>query len=119
MTVTGGRLCSAVDPDPAVACLGDGATGVSPHFAQWETGREAGRHAVALHWASAGSPTRVRVARPVSLSGAESLALRIFVPPNTRGTRLDVSVTDSHGRRATLGGVRVDGLPGSDRTASW
>ncbi|WP_369220958.1 hypothetical protein AB5J52_02740 [Streptomyces sp. R39] len=119
MTVTGGRLCSAVDPDPAVACLGEGATGGSPHFAQWETGREAGRHAVALHWTSAGSPTRVRVARPVSLSGAEALALRIFVPPNTRGTSLDVSVTDSHGRRARLGRVRVDGLPGSDRTASY
>ncbi|MFK0150856.1 hypothetical protein ACIQVK_02100 [Streptomyces sp. NPDC090493] len=119
VTVTGGRLCSAVDPDPAVACLGEGTTGVSPHFAQWETGREAGRHAIALHWTSAGSAARIRVARPVSLSGAEALALRVFVPPNSRGTALDVSVTDSHGRRATLGRVRVDGLPGSDRTASY
>ncbi|MEU9450116.1 hypothetical protein [Streptomyces sp. NPDC048277] len=119
VTVTGGRLCAAVDPDPAAACLGRGAEGVSPHFAQWETGREAGRHAIALRWTSAGSTTRVRVARPVSLLDARALDLRIFVPPNSRGTKLDVSVTDTRGRRATLGRVRVDGLPGSDRTASY
>ncbi|MFF7981407.1 hypothetical protein ACFZDK_20130 [Streptomyces sp. NPDC007901] len=119
VTVTGGRLCSAVDPDPATACLGEGAKGSSPHFAQWETARESGRHAIALRWTSAGSPTRVRPARPVSLRSAESLALRVFVPPNSRGTRLDVSVTDAHGRKATLGRVRIDGLPGSDRTASY
>ncbi|MEU9348333.1 hypothetical protein AB0D74_44765 [Streptomyces sp. NPDC048278] len=119
VTVTGGRLCSAVDPDPAVACLGEGASGASPHFARWETARESGRHAIALHWTSAGTPARVRVARPVSLSGADALALRVFVPPNSRGTALDVTVTDSHGRRATLGRVRLDGLPGSDRTASY
>ncbi|MEU1164376.1 hypothetical protein ABZ372_28805, partial [Streptomyces sp. NPDC005921] len=119
VTVTGGRLCSAVDPDPAVACLGEGAKGASPHFAQWATARESGRHAIALRWTSAGSPTRVRPARPVSLRSAESLALRVFVPPDSRGTRLDVSVTDAHGRRATLGRVQVDGLPGSDRTASY
>ncbi|MEV5958515.1 hypothetical protein AB0M11_33045 [Streptomyces sp. NPDC051987] len=119
MTVTGGRLCAAVDPDPAVACLGQGAIGVSPHFAQWETGRETSRRAVALRWTSAGSPARLRMARPVSLLGAEALALRVFVPPGSRGTALDVSVSDSHGRTATLGRVRLDGLPGSDRTASY
>ncbi|MFK0111514.1 hypothetical protein [Streptomyces sp. NPDC091217] len=119
VTVTGGRLCAAVDPAPARACLGQGAQGVSPHFAQWETGREAGRHAVALRWTSTGARTRVAVAQPVSLHGSEALALRLFVPPNSRGTKLDVSVTDAHGRKATLGRVGIDGLPGSDRTASY
>ncbi|WP_046733391.1 hypothetical protein [Streptomyces humi] len=119
VTVTGGRLCSAVDPDPAAACLGQGARGASPHFAQWQTARESGRHAIALRWTAAGAPARVRPARPVSLLGAKALALRVFVPPNSRGTQLDVSVTDGHGRRARLGRVTVDGLPGSDRTASY
>ncbi|MGW7237880.1 hypothetical protein [Streptomyces sp. NPDC054804] len=119
VTVSGGRLCAAADPDPAAACLGEGAEGGSPHFAQWETARESGRNAVALRWTSAGATTRVTVARPVSLRGAEALALRVFVPPNTQGTRLDVAVTDTHGHRAALGRVRVDGLPGSGRTASY
>ncbi|MFD9003562.1 hypothetical protein ACFV0T_21735 [Streptomyces sp. NPDC059582] len=119
VTVSGGTLCSAVDPDAAVACLGSGVGGSSPHFARWETGRETGRRAVALRWSAPGSAVRVRPAAPVSLSGAKSVALRVIVPPNTGGTRLDVSVTDAAGRRATLGGVRVDALPGSERTASY
>jgi hypothetical protein len=119
VSVTGGKLCAAVDPAPAKACLGQGAKGSSPHFAQWETGREAGRNAVALHWTHAGTPVRVSPKAPLSLAGDKSLALRLFVPPNSRGTRLDVSVTDSAGRKAVLGKVTVDGLPGSERTASY
>lgn len=119
VTVTGGRLCSAVDPDPAVACLGSGAKGASPHFAQWETQKEAGRHALALHWSAAGYVARVRPQQPVSLTGAKALGLRVIVPPNSTGTRLDVSVTDASGRHATLGRVGVDGLPGTERTASY
>ncbi|MFJ3334787.1 hypothetical protein [Streptomyces sp. NPDC086766] len=119
VSVTGGRLCSAVDPSPSVACLGPGARGVSPHFAPWETARETGRRAVALRWSAAGSPVRVRPAAPVSFGGADGLALRVIVPPDTSGTLLDVSVADASGRRATLGRVRVDGLPGSERTASY
>ncbi|MFC8869041.1 hypothetical protein ACFUAC_15470 [Streptomyces sp. NPDC057148] len=117
--VTGGRLCSAVDPDPAAACLGEDARGSSPHFAYWQPEREVGRGAVALDWTAPGTPARIRPRTPVSLKGAESLALRVIVPPGSTGTRLDVSVTDTDGRRATLGGVRADGLPGSDRTASY
>ncbi|MEU6067040.1 hypothetical protein ABZ864_21760 [Streptomyces sp. NPDC047082] len=119
VSVTGGKLCSAVDPSPAVACLGRGAKGASPHFAMWETDKEAGRHAIALRWTSAGSAVRVKTAEPLSLTGSKELALRLFVPPNSTGTQLDVSVTDTHGRRATLGRAHVDGLPGSDRTASY
>ncbi|MEU6592810.1 hypothetical protein ABZ923_26865 [Streptomyces sp. NPDC046881] len=119
VSVTGGTLCAAVDPSPAQACLGQGAKGSSPHFAQWEIGREAGRHAIALHWTRTGTPARVTVRKPVSLSGAKALALRMFVPPNSKGTQLDVSLTDTAGKKAKLGRVALDGLPGSQRTASY
>ncbi|GAB2746469.1 hypothetical protein [Streptomyces bullii] len=119
VAVTGGRLCSAVDPDPRAACLGEDALGASPHFAQWWLRRETGRRAVAMNWSAPGTATRVRPDRPLSLKDARSLALRVIVPPNSTGTQLDVSVTDSQGKRATLGRVRADGLPGSARTASY
>ncbi|MEV5880599.1 hypothetical protein AB0L75_41785 [Streptomyces sp. NPDC052101] len=119
VSVTGARLCDAVDPSPAKGCLGKRAKGVSPHFAQWVTGRESDRHAIALSWTRAGTAARVSVRRPVSLSGAEALALRLFVPPNSRGTQLDVSLTDTSGRKVRLGRVRADGLPGSEVTASY
>ncbi|MFJ9242194.1 hypothetical protein [Streptomyces sp. NPDC101776] len=119
VTVSGGRLCSAVDPDPAVACLGPDTKGGSPHFATWETSKEVGRRAVALRWSAAGSAVTVRPVKPVSLGGSKSLALRVIVPPNSTGTQLDVSLTDTAGHRATLGRVRVDGLPGTERTSSY
>ncbi|GHE06101.1 hypothetical protein [Streptomyces alanosinicus] len=119
VSVSGARLCDAVGAGPAASCLGQGAKGASPHFAPWEIGRESGRHAIALRWTHAGTPARVSVRRPVSLSGAKELALRLFVPPNSTGTQLDVSLTDASGRTATLGRVRADGLPGTGRTASY
>ncbi|MEU2711260.1 hypothetical protein [Streptomyces sp. NPDC007205] len=119
LTVTGARLCDAVDPSPAKACMGQGAKGASPHFARWETDRETGRQAIALRWTRAGAPARVSLKRPLSLSGAKALALRLFVPPNSRGTRLDVSLTDASGRTARLGRISADGLPGSERTTSY
>ncbi|MFD9389194.1 hypothetical protein ACFWBB_00190 [Streptomyces sp. NPDC060000] len=116
--VTGGRVCRA-DPDPARACLGEDATGMSPHFGWWDLEKDSGKSAVALKWSAPGTPTKISSLAPVSLSGAKDLTLRVFVPPNTTGTRLDVSVTDSGGRRAALGQVSVDGLPGSERTSSY
>ena len=116
---TGARLCSAIDPDPAVACLDPEATGSSPHFASWETDQEAGRSAVDLKWSAPGTAARISPAEPLSLRDSQKLALRVFVPPNTTGTKFDVSVTDSSDRRVTLGSVQVDGLPGSTRTASY
>ncbi|WP_241267480.1 hypothetical protein [Streptomyces scabichelini] len=118
VAVDGGRLCAQVNPDPAAACLDPEGPGRSPHFSYWETSPEPGRNAVALDWSAPGSAVRVRPARPVSVAGAEALALRVIVPPNTTGTRMDVSLTDTTGRRVTLGRVRVDGLPGTDRTTS-
>ncbi|MFV6026591.1 alpha/beta hydrolase family protein [Streptomyces sp. NPDC056264] len=115
----GGRLCAQVDPDPGRACLSPDAGGASPHFAYWEAAPEPGRDAVALEWSRPGTPVAVRSARPVSLAGSGSLALRVIVPPNSTGTELDIAVTDASGRRAHLGRTRVDGLPGSERTTSY
>ncbi len=119
VSVTGGKLCAAVDPSPAKACLGTGAKGASPHFAQWETDRETGRSAIAVRWTRAGTPARVTPAKPVSLSGAKALALRLFVPPNSRAAELDVSLADASGKKAKLGRIKPAGLPGSERTASY
>jgi len=102
-----------------VACLGSGAKGVSPHFAQWETDRETGRRAVALSWSAAGSAVRVRPGTQVGLKGAKDLALRLIVPPNSTGTRLGVTVVGVDGRRTALGDVRADGLPGTQFTTSY
>jgi hypothetical protein len=119
VTVSGARLCSAVDPDAHVACLGPDAKGASPHFAQWDTDREVGRRALALNWSAAGSTAKLRPGTPVGLAGAKDLTLRVIVPPNSTGTKLDVALTDGHGKRAALGRVQVDGLPGSERTTSY
>ncbi|MFD3943816.1 hypothetical protein [Streptomyces sp. NPDC058579] len=124
LTVTGGgRLCAQIDPDPARACLPEnegGTGGRSPHFAYWEASPEPGRDAVALRWSGtgAGAKATLRSERPVSLKGSGSLALRVIVPPNTTGTRLDIALVDADGRRAPLGRAQIDGLPGSDRTTS-
>ncbi|MEU1132041.1 hypothetical protein ABZ383_19630 [Streptomyces sp. NPDC005900] len=118
-TVTGGRLCAQVHPDAARSCLPPDMAGGSPHFAGWEVSPEPGRDAVAMRWTRAGAPVRVSPARPVSLAGAKNLALRVIVPPNTTGTKLDVTLVDAAGHRAGLGRVRVDGLPGTGRTTSY
>ncbi|MFI6435936.1 alpha/beta hydrolase family protein [Streptomyces sp. NPDC050759] len=117
--VTGARVCSAIDPDPAVACLDPETPGSSPHFAWWETEQETGRSAVDVKWSAPGTAARITPAKPLSLHDSQKLALRVFVPPNTTGTKFDVSVTDSSDRRVTLGSVQVDGLPGSENTASY
>ncbi|MFE7776287.1 alpha/beta hydrolase family protein [Streptomyces sp. NPDC057445] len=119
VAVTGGRLCAQADPDPARACLAADARGQSPHFATWEVAEGPGRDAVAMHWSRAGSKATVRLSRPVSLVGSGALALRVIVPPNSTGARFDVALVDASGRRATLGRAAVDGLPGSERTASY
>ncbi|GAA3387535.1 hypothetical protein [Streptomyces roseoviridis] len=115
----GARLCAQVDPDAARACLPPEEGGVSPHFAFWEASSEPGRDAVALRWEGPGSAVAVRAGRPVSLAGSEALALRLIVPPGSAGTEFDVAVRDASNRRAHLGRVRADGLPGSERTASY
>ncbi|MEU5398874.1 hypothetical protein ABZ348_06180 [Streptomyces sp. NPDC005963] len=120
IAVTGGRLCNQVDHRAKTACLSPNESGSSPHFAEFVVSPEPGRQSVALNWSKAGTPVRMTPARPVSVAGAESLALRLIVPPNTTGTKVDVTVTDTAGRKATLGRATVDGLPGTNRTsAHW
>ncbi|MGW8992973.1 alpha/beta hydrolase family protein [Streptomyces zhihengii] len=118
LKVSGARLCDAVAPGGS-ACLGEGVVGSSPHFAYWRPEHEAGRRAIALAWTAPGTPARVTPEKPLSAKGATSLALRLAVPPNSRGTQFDVAVKDASGKRANLGRVRVDGLPGTDRTSSY
>ncbi|MCE7005634.1 hypothetical protein LWC34_22800 [Kibdelosporangium philippinense] len=73
------------------------------------------RYAVSLTGAGV-----VRPAKPVSLAGSRSLALRLIVPPNTKGNQFDVAITDTHGRKAQLGSVTLDGLPASSAvSAHW
>jgi hypothetical protein len=71
----------------------------------------------------AGSPpagvSGLRLATPASVAGATALALRLIVPPNSAGTRLGVTLVDDAGRRAPLGEVRLDGLPGTAHTTSY
>nr|WP_209446769.1 hypothetical protein [Streptomyces palmae] len=117
--VAGGRLCAQVSEDRATACLPPDSPAASPHFATWEMWSEPGRYAAAMRWSRAGSAMRVRPARPVSLAGAKDLSLRVIVPPNSKGTRLDVALADASGRRAVLGQAALDGLPGTERTASY
>ncbi|MFI0960401.1 hypothetical protein ACH4S8_03105 [Streptomyces sp. NPDC021080] len=119
VSVDGGRLCEEVTEVVSAACLGSGRSGVSPHFASWAASQEPGRRAVALRWTAAGSTVRIRPAKPVSVAGSQALALRLIVPPNTRNARFDIGLTDTSGHRATLGSARLDGLPGTDRTASY
>ncbi|MGJ5894913.1 hypothetical protein ACSCBZ_23625 [Streptomyces niveiscabiei] len=119
VSVSGARLCDEVTPDAKKGCGLDRAKGSSPHFAQWDTERESGRRAVAVSWTKPGTAARITPAKPLSLAGSSSVALRVFVPPNTRGTQFDVTLVDSANRRAGLGKVTVDGLPGSAQTASY
>jgi hypothetical protein len=116
-TVSGnGRLCTEVTEDAAKACGDPFLSLWQPHFVPLGGVREdPDRFAVALTGAAT-----VRPAHPVSLAGAESLALRLIVPPNSTGNRFDVAVTDTHGRRTQLGTVTLDGLPATElMSALW
>jgi hypothetical protein len=118
--VTGGRICEQVTKDAARACLTtDRWWGPSPHFVPFGPPDEPGRHAVALTWSAPDKPVALQPRRPVSVTGARELALRLVVPPNTTGNRFGVAVTDTAGQRTELGEVRLDGLPGTENTSSY
>ncbi|MEU6227293.1 hypothetical protein [Streptomyces sp. NPDC047042] len=118
----GGRLCAQVDPDPKISCLDPTLRTASPHFAQWRgvaPGKEPDRYALAMTWTHPGTATDLTPSHPVSLSAANALSLRVIVPPNSTGTELDVALSDTSGKRADLGRVTVDGVPGTSRTSSY
>jgi hypothetical protein len=111
-----GRLCAEVTTDAANACDDPVLSLTQPHFVPLGDVREdPDRFAVTL----SGTAT-IRPARPVSLAGSESIALRLIVPPNSTGNRFDVAVTDTRGRRTQLGTVTLDGLPATEQmSALW
>ncbi len=104
----GGALCEQVLAPPSHGC--DNAS--SPHFVPLTAVRpEAGRYAVVVDWSAPGTPVSIRPPAPVSLATAQSVALRIVVKESSPGTQFDVAVTDSDGRRATLGTTTLDAMP--------
>jgi hypothetical protein len=115
VTGAGGRLCLQVAAvNSPTSC--DNVR--SPHFVPFDPVRpEEGRHAVFVDWSSPGTPVSIRPAAPVSLSAAQAVALRVAVPPGSPGTRFDVAVTDSAGRRAVLGTSTLDPLPAPTQTS--
>ncbi|MEU5976460.1 hypothetical protein [Streptomyces sp. NPDC047315] len=121
LSVTNGRVCQQVTTDSTRACRSESDLGFSPHFATWmDAHDEPGRNAVTARWREPGTPVRLTPKRAFSLSGSDALALRVIVPPNSSGTRLDIALTDTSGKRVKLGQVTVDGLPGSEwTTAHW
>ncbi|WP_234373061.1 hypothetical protein [Streptomyces sp. H-KF8] len=116
LKVSGARLCDAVASGRS-ACMGEKDPGSSPHFAHWRPGTRTGAR-VALDWKKPGTPARLTPQKPVSSRAREARAARRRTPEHQR-TRFDVSVRDAKGKRAVLGSVRIDGLPGTDRTASY
>jgi hypothetical protein len=117
-TGAGARVCRLVDPDPATSC---GLTGTSPHAVPFAgpQAAEPGRTAVTLKWSAAGKAVQLRPTRPAAVGDAESVTMRIVVPARSTGTRLAVAVTDAAGRRADLGEVALDGLPGTVTASGW
>lgn len=115
-TVSGdARLCQQVPEDVTTGCLDPATPGWSPHFVSLYWTSDPDRYSVALSGSGVLSP-----ARPVSLAGSDSLALRLIVPPNSTGNRFDVTITDTRGRKAQLGSVSLDGLPATEfQAALW
>jgi hypothetical protein len=108
------RVCLQVAGDETSQCVLPESVW-SPHFVPISGLADPDRYAVAL----TGSGV-VRPARAVSLAGSDSLAMRLAVPPNSTGTRFDVTITDTSGRKAQLGSVSLDGLPATDlQAALW
>jgi hypothetical protein len=90
----------------------------APHFDPFEPVRpEPGRYAVRVHWTTPGTPVGIRPAAPASLTNAQSVALRVVVPAGSPGTQFDVAITDSAGRRATLGTATLDPMPAPTQTS--
>jgi hypothetical protein len=111
---TRARVCLEAPGPGDPRCVEDA---ISPHFVRFDSvPREPARRAVALSWSGAGGAAVLRPARPVSLAGMRSVALRLILPPNTPASAFDVRLVDTSGRRATLGRVTLAGLPGSGQT---
>ncbi|MFI5938217.1 alpha/beta hydrolase family protein [Actinoplanes sp. NPDC051494] len=116
----GARICEQIGVDAATSCLDpENFTSGSPHFASFGIYPEPGRYAADVTWSAPGRPVTFTPARAAGVTGSRNLELRLAVPPNSTGTRFGVAVVGPDGRRTALGDVRLDGLPGTERTTSW
>lgn len=111
------RLCREVSQGKS-ACIAPGTFVTVPHFVPFSgVPEEPERFAVYLKWSKAGgSGLKLQPAKPVSLTGSKSVAVRIIVPRNSKAKKFDVVIADSKGRKATLGRVSLTGLPGTEQT---
>ncbi|MEN3305791.1 MAG: hypothetical protein V7603_1993, partial [Micromonosporaceae bacterium] len=104
--------------DASTDCLTSGRR-ESPHFVPFgPVHPETGRNSVTVTWSQPGARASFRPAQSVSMANATSVALRVIAPVDTTGTRVEVAVTDTAGRRGTLGEFTLDGLPGPTFTAA-
>jgi hypothetical protein len=111
---TGGLLCEQVTATTTTTSCDNSR---APHFDPFVPVRnEAGRYAVRVNWTAPGTPVSIRPPAAVSLSTAQSVALRVVVPAGSPGTQFDVAVTDTAGRRATLGTTTLDPMPSPTQT---
>jgi len=112
---TGGRLCEQVTTSASASTSCD--TSVSPHFVQFGPIRpEVGRYAVQVDWVAPGTPVSIQPPTPVSLAGAQSLAMRIVVASGVSSPEFHVAIADTSGRRATLGTAALDPMPPATQT---
>ncbi|MGN9908931.1 alpha/beta hydrolase family protein [Phytohabitans sp. LJ34] len=102
---TGGVLCQQVTATTTPTSCDS----TNPHFDPFEPIRpEAGRYAVRVRWTALGTPVTIQPPAAVSLTNAQAVALRVVVPIGSPGTRFDVAIADSAGRRAVLGTSTLD-----------
>jgi hypothetical protein len=113
------RKCLQVSPDPAAACTDSEDWMGPPSFTLFRgLSPEPDRFAVTAKWSAAGQAAVVKPGKAVSLAGSKDLAMRVIVPENSTASRFDIAITDTGGRRANLGSVSLDGLPGTERIAA-
>ncbi|WP_088321019.1 hypothetical protein [Kineosporia sp. R_H_3] len=125
VTTTGTARARTCDTE-AVAdrtrlCVDDDSLfGATPHFPLdfFGVGGAPVRQVVEVGWSRRGGAARVRLDRPVSVSGDDTLALRVVVPPNAARARFGVRLVDADGSRLVLGDASVTGLPGGSDPAT-
>ncbi|MET0236668.1 MAG: hypothetical protein ABW224_18610 [Kibdelosporangium sp.] len=115
------RKCLQVTSDAATVCSPPDDFAGPPSFTPFRgLSPDPDRFAVTAQWSAAGQTAVIKPGKAVSLAGSRQLAMRLFVPENAPANRFDVAITDTNGRRAELGPVSVDGLPGTNLiTALW
>ena len=73
-------------------------------------------YAVQVDWVAPGTPVSIQPPAPVSLATAQSLAIRIVVASGVASPEFHVAITDTSGRRATLGTATLDPMPPATQT---